>query len=148
MKMRLFIPALAGLAIVVPGAIRVTATNLADVQHNDQKANVLSSLHHANQMEIKMGQKAQNQATSEDVRIYAERMIADRQENDQKTKDMADREGVRLTDLDEQTEGKAYPAMKNLENLNGADFDREFARTMVNQHKQEIGTLIIAQRDL
>src|SRR5688500_5032457 len=62
-----------------------------------QKAHdLLSDLHHANQMEIQMGKMAKEKGTSEQVRQYGDRLIQDHELADQKVQDLARKDGVTL----------------------------------------------------
>ncbi len=57
---------------------------------------VLSDLHHANQMEIKMGQMAKEKGASNQVRSYGERLMKDHGDADKQVLDLAKKEGVSL----------------------------------------------------
>ena len=86
--------------------------------------------------EVKLGQLATQKAGSDQVRQFGQRMVDDHSKADEQLKQVASNKGVTLpTELDKSTQ-KEYD---KLSKLSGADFDREYMKHMVSDHKQDVG---------
>jgi putative membrane protein len=101
----------------------------------DDTAQVLGKLHHANQMEIEMGKLAQEKGQSKDVKNYGKTLVTDHTASDKKVMALAKQEKIDLT--------AAMPPMKDdnmamLKTAVGADFDKAFARAMLDDHTKDV----------
>ena len=112
----------------------------ADVNAND----VLNNLHQANLAEIKMGQLAQTKGVSEDVKSYGKTLVSDHEASDKKVVDLSAKQGVTLKA--EKAGFMERMNMRNLRSKTGAEFDKEFAKGMVDDHKKNIEDLQSAQK--
>jgi putative membrane protein len=85
--------------------------------------------------EISVGQLAQKNGDSAEVRDFGQMLVQDHSANNDKAKSLAESEGVTLP-----TEPKpeAKQVYDKLSRLSGAAFDREFAKAMVKDHKKDI----------
>jgi putative membrane protein len=85
--------------------------------------------------EVKLGQLATQKAQSDQVKQFGQRMVDDHSKADDKLKQLASTKAVTLpTTLDKSTQ-KEYD---KLSKLSGADFDREYMKHMVSDHKKDI----------
>lgn len=107
-------------------------------------AECLAKLHHDNEMEIQMGQLAKKNGQSKQVKAYGDMLIKDHTLADKQVMQFAKRQNLDLTmpapkDETEKAEMQAkMEAMTRLETLKGEEFDREFAKLMVQDHKEAI----------
>jgi len=87
-------------------------------------AAVLSEIHRADLKEIAISQMAQEKASTDEVREYANQLVKDRTSADQQVIAMAQKKNVRLRD---QT-SRQGPELVKLTTLNGPSFDKYFLR--------------------
>ena len=85
--------------------------------------------------EVKLGQLAQEKASNEKVKSFAQKMVEDHTKANDKLKEVAGKENINLpTDLDSKDEA----TYESLSKLSGAAFDRAYARDMVKDHQQDV----------
>lgn len=85
--------------------------------------------------EVQLGKLAADKASSDEVKKFGQRMVDDHSKADDQLKQVATSKGVTLpTDLDKSTRRE----MDKLSKLSGADFDREYMKTMVSDHKKDV----------
>jgi len=86
--------------------------------------------------EVKLGQLAAEKAGSNQVKQFGQRMVDDHSKANDQLKQIASSKGVALpTELDKSTQ-REYD---KLSKLSGADFDREYMKHMVSDHKKDVG---------
>jgi len=89
----------------------------------------------ANLAEVELGKLAQQKASSEDVKNFANRMVDDHQKAYDEQKQWAETKGVTLpSDLN----SKDKALRDRLSNLSGSDFDKAYIRDMVKDHKKDV----------
>ena len=133
-------------AVVALGmwGVTVQADPPADVTKAQK---ILSDLHHANQMEIVMGQMAKDKGASEQVRSYGDRLVKDHQDADQKVQQLAKKDGITLVApsttgvFDRIAASREKDTMSELSKKTGTDFDKAFTDAMVSDHKRDINSL-------
>jgi putative membrane protein len=85
--------------------------------------------------EIKLGKLAEASGSSEAVKTFGTRMVAEHTKAGDKLKEMAAQEHLTLpTDL----AAKDQASYDRLSKLSGADFDRAYAQAMVKDHQQDL----------
>jgi len=85
--------------------------------------------------EVQLGQLAAQKAQSSDVKQFGQRMVDDHTKANDQLKSIASSKGVQLpTDLD-RADKREYD---RLSKLSGADFDREYMKHMVSDHKKDV----------
>lgn len=99
-------------------------------------ADVLGSLHEANQKEIQAGEIAQKNGKSKAVRDYGKMLVKDHTAADEKVAELAQRERV---DLVASTPAPGPNDMGTM--ASGPDFDRKFAQEMLDDHRKALGVL-------
>jgi len=86
-------------------------------------------------MEVQLGKAAQEKASNEKVKDFGKRMEQDHSKANDELKKIASDKGVQLSsDLDKKHKSK----MDKLAKLSGAEFDRQYMRDMVSDHKDDI----------
>ncbi|HEY1234155.1 MAG TPA: DUF4142 domain-containing protein [Candidatus Binatia bacterium] len=86
-------------------------------------------------MEVELGKVAQDKASNEKVKDFGKRMEQDHSKANDELKKIASDKGVQLpSDLDKKHKSK----MDKLTKLSGAEFDRQYMRDMVSDHKDDI----------
>ncbi|MCA1456045.1 DUF4142 domain-containing protein [Bradyrhizobium sp. BRP22] len=88
-----------------------------------------------NHAEVKMGQLAQQNGQSDDVKKYGQMLTNDHSAANEKAMDAAKSVGVAPPDGPSAKQKSDYDKMSK---LNGAKFDQEFARHMVADHQKDI----------
>lgn len=86
--------------------------------------------------EIALGKLAADQASSSDVKKYAERMVADHTTANESLGKLAGSKGVQIAVAPEPTQQQDIDRMKGLD---GAKFDRAYSDAMVRDHKLATG---------
>jgi putative membrane protein len=85
--------------------------------------------------EVKLGQLAQEKGSNDSVKSFGKRMVDDHSKANDKLKEVASRESITLpSDLS----AKHQATYDRLSKLNGAAFDRAYARDMVKDHETDI----------
>jgi putative membrane protein len=85
--------------------------------------------------EVKLGQLAQEKGSNDSVKSFGKRMVDDHSKAGDKLKEVASRESITLpTDLSI----KHQATYDRLSKLNGAAFDRAYARDMVKDHETDV----------
>src|ERR1700692_2649838 len=85
--------------------------------------------------EVKLGQLAQEKGSNDSVKSFGKRMVDDHSKAGDKLKEVASRKSITLpNDLS----AKDQATYDRLAKLNGAAFDRAYARDMVKDHETDI----------
>jgi putative membrane protein len=85
--------------------------------------------------EVKLGQLAQEKGSSDSVKSFGKRMVDDHSKAGDKLKEVASRKNITLpTDIS----AKDQATYDRLSKLNGAAFDRAYARDMVKDHETDV----------
>lgn len=100
---------------------------------------VLQKLHDANQMEIQMGQLAQDRGSSKAVREFGRKLATDHTAADKKIADYLRGQGLDLAALATTTSADADHELLAIKS--GAEFDRAFALQMIADHQKALDTL-------
>jgi putative membrane protein len=106
----------------------------ADKEAAAQTAQVLSKLHHSNQMEIAAGKLAQEKGQSKDVKTFGRTLVTDHSAADKKVMALAKDEKIDLpADMPMPPD-----TMDKMKAASGAEFDKIFASHMLDDHKKDI----------
>jgi putative membrane protein len=87
-----------------------------------------------NLKEVEMARVAVRQTTNEKVRSFAQRMIDDHTKMNQELTQLAREKGL---NLGEQLPQEARSDINRIGNVNGADFDRQYVKEMVQDHEKD-----------
>lgn len=88
---------------------------------------------HGNQAEIQVAQLAVDRASNPDVKKFAQTLVDDHTQLGQQIQSLATSKNVTLKE-----ENKEDREDKKLSKLSGTDFDREFVKQMVSEHKKDV----------
>lgn len=118
----------------------------------DEKA-LLERLHYSNQLEIKLGQLAQQNSNNPDVKSFGEQMVRDHTAADQKLMTLAQGRGMRLSDMPRpmnDMEKRMIAADKaitaELQVLKGDAFDSCYISGQVGDHDATLGKLMAGRQ--
>lgn len=85
--------------------------------------------------EVKLGKMAEQKAQNADVKAFAQKMVEDHSKAGDELKQLAEQKKVMLPP-------DVLPVhkqlMEKLSKLNGADFDKEYVKAMVEDHKKDV----------
>jgi putative membrane protein len=85
--------------------------------------------------EVQLGQLAQQKGQSDQVKQFGERMVQDHTQANEQLKSIAQAKGIALpASLDD----KHRKHLDKMQNLSGAEFDREYMKHMVNDHQKAV----------
>jgi putative membrane protein len=131
-----------------------TAEHRGFMVPTDERA-FLERLHYSNQMEIKLSQLAQQNASNPDVKSFAEQMVREHTAADQRLMSMAQGRGMKLSDTPKpmnDLEKRAIAAdkadLEKLQALKGEAFDSCYMANQVGQHDETLGKLMAARQAL
>ncbi|WP_434387599.1 DUF4142 domain-containing protein [Melittangium boletus] len=141
----------AGALAVSGGALAADKAGTADVKGfvvpADAKG-LLERLHAANQDEIKQGQLAQQVSQNPDVKTFAEQMVRQHTDADQKVQALAQTKKLKLADMPkplDDAEKKCMAAdkatMDKLKALKGEAFDGAYLAAQLGAHDAVLGKL-------
>jgi putative membrane protein len=129
------------LALVVGPALAFAAEPKTQLTQKDMEA--LIKLHQTNQMEIEMGKLAKKNGGSKQVKSFGDVLIKDHSMADKHIVAFSKKYGVDLTmsskdEADKAEQQSQNDMMKRMETMKGEEFDREFAKMMVDGHQTTI----------
>lgn len=114
-----------------PGA----AGTAGEEQNQTQAREFVNEMAITNMAEIQLGNMAEKQATSPQVKQFAQMMVQDHTKANDELKQIASQLNVQLpTELDE----KHRELSEKLSKLQGEEFDREYMSAMVDGHEEAI----------
>jgi putative membrane protein len=131
--MRSFIPVAVFVAVFGLGAFVLAPMASANDKGGGaapSTAEVLGKLHHSNVREIRMGEMAREHGKSKDVKDFGNTLVKDHTAADTKVSKLAKEENIDLA-------AKTPEAGANDMNMS-PNFDTEFAKTMLEDHKKDI----------
>jgi putative membrane protein len=99
---------------------------------------------HGNFAEVSMGQLAQQNGASEEVKAYGQILVSDHGSANQQAQQAASSVGVTAPPTESNAKQKADH--DKMAKMNGAAFDREFASHMVKDHKKDIAAYTKASK--
>jgi len=97
-------------------------------------AEILTKLHHSNQMEIQAGKLAQEKGESKAVKSFGKTLVTDHTAADKHVVALSKELKVDLPKEDVKNDGMLEKARATT----GADFDKTFASSMLDDHKKDV----------
>jgi len=113
-----------------------TQATSASVSKSDQR--YFHDLAEANRAEVELGKLAQSKATSDQVKQFANHMVED---HGRMLKDVMALAAAKHVQLPGTIDQKHQEAMKRLQGLSGAEFDRAYSKQMVQGHESTVKKL-------
>jgi putative membrane protein len=89
----------------------------------------------AGMMEVELGKIAADKGVDDKVKEFGRRMQQDHGKANEELKQIAADKGVKIPT---KLEGKQKKTVDRLSKLSGAEFDRQYIRTMIEDHKEDI----------
>lgn len=86
-------------------------------------------------MEVQLGNVAAHSATSNEVKRFGQRMAADHSQASQLLRQLASTLNITLP---QELDPEQRNVVSRMQNLPGKDFDREYMKTMVNDHMKDV----------
>ncbi len=86
-------------------------------------------------MEVKLGRLAQQNASSQDVKDFGQRMISDHSKANEQLKEIAQKNNITLPNSMMSKHQKKYDKLKQ---YSGKEFDKKYMDAMVKDHKEDI----------
>lgn len=130
-------------AILALSAVTAQAQTRYDRQTTRE---ILSRMHHVNQMEIRLGTLAMTKGRDPDVRDFGRQLRNDHIRNDRQVVNLASRENVRLYFIGMNPHERQVS--RRLRRAWGHEFDRAFLNAMAQGHTQVIQMMRQAHRDV
>lgn len=96
-------------------------------------------------MEVQLGQYAEDNAKSEDVKEFAGRMVKDHGKANDELKKLAEQKGMKLPDS---MGSKHQGTMDKLKKSSGAEFDKAYMKEMVKDHTKDVSEFRKASKEL
>ena len=116
-----------------PAATQSTNAPAANLARSDRK--FIEEAAQGGMAEVQLGQLAQQKASSDQVKQFGKKMADDHQKANDELKKIASTKGINLpTDLSS-SDRREYD---KLQKKSGADFDREYMKEMVSDHKKDV----------
>jgi putative membrane protein len=109
-----------------------------------QDAQSMQKLAEADRAEVAAGKMAQQKASSEQVKKFAEHMVQDHGKMLDEKQEMAQSKGVKLP---QSPDKKHQAAMKKLQDASGTEFDRQYMAQMVKDHEKALKLAQKAAKD-
>ena len=122
---------------------RATHVPSPEVSSKNTSAAILEQIHQANLKEIAVGKLAEEKASTDEVRAYADQLVKDHTSADQMVVATAQKKGARLRDSAAARREKAHGKVteQKLSSANGVQFDRLFLEQTSAEHKKLIAEL-------
>jgi putative membrane protein len=86
-------------------------------------------------MEVELGKIAAEKAVNDKVKVFGQQMQEDHGKANEELKGLAANKGVQIPTA---LEGKHKKTVDRLSKLSGSDFDRQYMRTMIEDHKEDL----------
>jgi len=108
-------------------------TSMANMAAQDH--NFLMDAAMGGMLEVELGRLAAQQGASDAVKQFGQRMVDDHSKANQELMSLAQSKGITLpTEIDE----KHKKDMTKLSGLSGAEFDREYGKMMLSDHRKDV----------
>lgn len=108
-------------------------TGMANLAAQDR--NFLMDAAMGGMLEVELGRLATQQGASDAVKQFGQRMVDDHSKANQELMTLAQSKGITLpTEIDE----KHKKDMTKLSGLSGAEFDREYGKMMLSDHRKDV----------
>ena len=116
-----------------PTASTPRATSAADLSGKEKS--FIKDTASGGLAEVQLGRLAVQKASSPEVKQFAQRMVDDHSKANDQLVTLARQKNI---DVPTEVKGKHASELKRLSNLSGAEFDREYMRVMLDDHKKHV----------
>jgi putative membrane protein len=127
--------AMAMLSSFLAAAGGFAADSASSKQISTDDADFVKAAASGGMMEVQLGKTAQQKASNSQVKEFGRRMQTDHSKANDQLKKIAAKKSIKLpTQLEEEQKS----TVDKLSNLKGAEFDRQYMNTMVDDHKEDV----------
>jgi putative membrane protein len=126
------VAALGLMTLAWPAAAQQNSTPGTKLQRSDR--NFIVKAAEGGQAEVELGRLAESKGSSNAVKQFGQRMVEDHGNANKELMELASNKGVQLKDKPP----KPDRLMQKLAKLQGPEFDREYVKAMVKDHKQDV----------
>jgi putative membrane protein len=120
-------------SIIVNALLLSCSAMASDINKKDTE--YLQKTAQGTMAEVKMGEMAQKQAADERVKQFGKRMVDDHGKDLQNLRQLADQKHLTLPEAPSRKQRKE---IDKLAKLSGADFDKEYVKYEVKDHKDDV----------
>ncbi len=131
--------------LIVAGLLAAIHAGAADTSLSSKASSFIKAASEGNQGEIAMAQLAQQKSQNSDIKNLAQMIQSDHQQAQDKLQAVAQAHGV---NLDQGLTWSQKRAQSKLEKLNGADFDQQYAKDMLEDHVTDLNKFQKASEDI
>jgi len=123
-------------SFLIAGSILLAAALAPVMAHADSPREFLTKALQGDNSEIMLGNMAQDRARDPGVRDYGRMLVRDHSKARSEVLDVGARFGLRPT---REIAPEARDERERLRDMHGRDFDQEFVRYMIEDHRKDIG---------
>jgi putative membrane protein len=139
------VAAVAGLALALSAGALVGAEKENRGQLSAKDYKFVAEAARGGTMEVELGELAVQKGSSESVRHFGERMVADHKRANEELKAIAATKGATLP---AQLSHSENSTLEQLQKATGRDFDKSYAHHMVKDHQSDVKDFQDAAKDL
>jgi putative membrane protein len=127
------------LVLVLPWGLVMAASDKGDSKKSDKLSKdderFIKEAAAGGMMEVELGKMAAGKATNDKVKEFGRRMQEDHGKANDQLKSLAANKGV---EIPKALEGKHKTTVDRLSKLSGEEFDRQYMRAMIDDHKEDL----------
>ena len=136
LQKRMSVPVVAGLALALSAGLMFAADTTGEKgQLSARDYKFLKEAASGGMTEVQLGELAKTKGTDQSVKTFGERMVTDHQKANDELKQIASSKGATIPSEVSHSE---RTSIDKLQKATGAEFDKEFARAMVKDHKKDV----------
>ena len=136
LQKRMSVPVVAGLALALSAGLMFAADTTGEKgQLSARDYKFLKEAASGGMTEVQFGELAKTKGTDQSVKTFGERMVTDHQKANDELKQIASSKGATIPSEVSHSE---RTSIDKLQKATGAEFDKEFARAMVKDHKKDV----------
>src|ERR1041385_5985219 len=121
--------------IVLIVLVLLNTHKIASQNISEKDRNFINEAAQGNMLEVKLGELAQTNTTTDKVKVLGQHMIDDHTKAENDLKALASKKGIVVpANLDE----KGFKVYNKLVKKQGKDFDKAYTKCMVKDHKEDI----------
>jgi putative membrane protein len=133
-----------GLVLILPSGLVMAASEKSETSKSDTKKNgklsrdderFVKDAAAGGMMEVELGKMAAGKAANDKVKEFGRRMQEDHGKANDELKSLATNKGVAIPKT---LEGKHKKTVDRLSKLSGEEFDRQYMRAMIDDHKEDL----------
>lgn len=121
--------------LALTGALALSGVHAQESKHSRAADSFMKEAMQGDMAEIQMGKLAQQKGGDQQVKQFGQTLVDDHGENLDKAKSLAQKMGMSPP---ESVNAEQKATYNKLSKLSGRQFDKEFARHMVQDHKKDI----------